>query len=552
MPKLSTRSVCSRCAAGVLACFVSAAGAGVLPQAASANSSQVSIIQDNTDLTNANGELAQFRALGANTVRVNIPWAYVAPHFLAKRKPNFNATDPNAYPAANWFAYDNIDRAAKADGLAVDFTVTGGAPVWAEGSGIPKSGAKNPNFSWKPNAKDFGQFVQAVGQRYDGSFKPAGQSTALPGVKFWSIYNEPNFGEDLGPQAIDGSHVSVAPNMFRGLLNAGWKALQQHHRGQTIIFGEFAARGITVYGHRGNPGGFPGGYGQTKPLIFIRTLYCVDGNYRPLRGRIAGQEGCPTNAAGSRSFRRNNPALFSASGVSDHPYADNPGGNQKPTQDGLNDPDFATFPALPRFGRALDRATGVYGAHPHFSIYNTEYGYITNPPSHKRYVSPTTAAWYINWAEYLSYKNPRIKSDMQYLLQDPPPRAGPYAGFASGLRYPDGKDKATFYAYRMPLYMPRVSFSRNQKVEVWGDVRPAPFATLDGSGPQRVQIQEQSGKSWKTINTARTGRGGYFDVRMKFRSSGRVRTQWTYPAESLLPSGFGGTITSRSFPVKVH
>jgi hypothetical protein len=547
MPKLLVnRPRLRRAAALAAGSALAVSGLAALPAAASANPSQVSMIEDGNDLFNANATLAQFRLLGANTVRVIVPWAVVAPDYSAKQKPNFNATDPNAYPSKNWLPFDNIVRAAQQDGLTVDLTISGGAPTWASGSGIPSAG-HNPYFAWKPNAADYGQFVQAVGTRYSGHFKSGG--VTLPRVHFWAIYNEPNFGQDLGPQAINGSRVSVAPMMFRNLLNAGWKALQSTgHRHDTILWGEFAARGNNFSPPRSfAPQGLPGNYGQTKPLIFIRSLYCLSSNYRPLRGGTARAMGCPTNAAGRRRFRANNPALFSASGVSDHPYP----GNQSPLVDGRYDRNFAAFPDLGRFGAALDHANIVYGSGKHFAIYNTEYGYITNPP-HKGYVSPNTAAWYINWAEYLSYKNGRVKSYMQYLLKDPSPTAGPYSGFASGLEFFSGRPKATFYAYRMPLYMPRSNIS-HKYVEVWGDVRPAPFASMDGFGTQRVSIQEKLGKSWKTINTARTRGGGYFDIHMKFATSGLVRTQWTYPNEPLLPAGYAGhSIVSRSFQVNVH
>ena len=144
---------------------------------------------------------------------------------------------------------------------------------------------------------------------------------------------------------------------------------------------------------------------------------------------------------------------------------------------------------------------------------------------------------------------------MQYLLVDPPATAGVYKGFASGLEFPNGKKKATFFAYRMPFYMPKTSFSRSQNVEVWGSVRPAPFATLDGFGAQRAQIQLDSGSGFKTINTVTAKKGGYFDVHMKFPSSGTVRVQWTYPAsDSFLtdPDVEGQTIDSRTFAIKVH
>ena len=547
MPKLPTPRFNSRAAVALVAALAGGGAAAALPAAASANSKQLSIIQDGSDLSNP-GVLAQFRQLGANTVRVIVPWAAIAPSGEGKKPKGFNASDPNAYPKSHWAPYDNIVREAAALGLRVDFTISGGAPLWAEGKGVPHQG-KNFGFAWKPDPAAFGQFVQALGQRYNGHFTPKGQGVALPAVNFWAIYNEPNFGQDLGPQAINGSRTLVAPMMFRNLLNAGWKALERYHPHDTIIWGEFAARGNNfVLPRRGAPQGLPGNYGQTKPLIFIRTLFCVGSDYRELRGGAARAVGCPTTAAGSRRFRANNPALFSASGVSDHPYPD----NLSPIRDGLSDPNFAALAALGKFGRELDRVTGTYGAHPHYGIYNTEYGYITHPPARRHYVSPNTAAYYINWAEYLSYKNSRVKSYMQYLLFDPPPTAGLYVGFSSGLKTYGGRPKATFYAYRMPLYMPHTSFSHNRSVEVWGAVRPGPFAI----GAQSARLQLKAAHSgWKTISTFKVNRaGGYFDLHMKFAKSGLVRVQWTYPKSgSLVDSGLAGfTASSRTFAIKVH
>jgi hypothetical protein len=555
MPKLLVNRLLSRRVATIaLGGALAAGGAASIPAVAPASSSQLAIIEDLADLSTPATALAHFRLLGANTVRVIIPWSQIAPRGSSHRKPHFDATNPNAYPAAAWVPYDNIVRQAKLDGIAVDFTVAGDTPVWSDGPGVPRSeGRTIPYFAWKPNAAEYGQFMQAVGERYDGSFTPQGQNSPLPAVHIWAIFNEPNFGEDLAPQAIKGSSVSVAPMLYRSLANAGWSALQRHHRHDTILIGEFAARGINGGPSRHAPQGLPGNYSQTKPLEFIRTLYCVDSNYREFRGSYARARGCPTTAAASRRFRRQNPGLFKAGGVGDHPYPD----NLSPVRDGLGDPNFAAFPELGNLARTLDRVNRVYGSHKRYSIYNDEYGYITHPPARSHYVSPTTAAYYINWAEYLSWKNPRVKSYMQYLLADPAPSAGAYSGFASGLETYKGAKKATYYAYRMPLYMPRTSFSHRQSVEVWGDVRPAPFMTLDGFGQQTVLIQLRTGgRTFKTLNRVRLTRpGGYFDVRMKFRSSGTVRLQWTYPVADPLLAGTGAlgqTVYSRTFAVKVH
>ncbi len=95
----------------------------------------------------------------------------------------------------------------------------------------PQPGAKY--FAWKPNAADYGQFMQAIATRYGGKFTPAGQTSALPRVHFWTLWNEPNFGEVLGPQATDTSRISYAPMLYRNLVRAGYSALARTGHGTT-------------------------------------------------------------------------------------------------------------------------------------------------------------------------------------------------------------------------------------------------------------------------------------------------------------------------------
>jgi hypothetical protein len=550
MPKPSLMRPPFRVSAAIALVASSIGLLSLSPAPAPASTTQLSIIQDGPQLLgNTAGTLQRFRLLGANAVRVIVPWYDVTKNPTSSQRPtNFNAADPNAYPAANWAPYDNIVRQAQTDGITVEFTVTGGSPAWADGPGVPNGGV-NSEFAWKPSAKEYGLFVTAVGTRYSGGFKVHG--VALPRVHFWTIFNEPNFGQDLGPQAINGSSLSVAPGMYRNILDAGWKALHgTGHGHDTILIGEFAARGSAFRGPRsGQPQGLPGNYGQTKPLEFIRTLYCLDANYHQLRGSSAAAHGCPTNAAGSRRFRSQHPGLFSASGVGDHPYQ----GNDSPVSRAGDDPNFATFPDLGRFGAALDRVNRSYGSHTQYAIYNDEFAYQTRPPKPSGAPSEDTAALYINWAEYLSYKNPRLKSYMQYLLQDPPPNGAPrYNQFASGLLTFSGQQKADYSAYRLPLYMPVTSARHGKSLEVWGDLRPAHFYR-----GQTVDIQFASGSSsaFKTVNALKvTSSTGYFDVQMKFPGSGTVRLSWTYPnTDPLLPlTALGATVFSRHVKLALH
>jgi hypothetical protein len=519
---------------------------------ARASPGQVSIIQDNTHLLSDPARtLSTFRALGAQMVRVIVGWAQIAPDPTAKSAPaGFDASDPAAYPPAKWAPYDRIVRLARADGLEVDVTLSGGAPRWAEGPGIPSAALDNRYWAWRPSAPAFGQFAHAVGERYSGSYVAGGDGSPLPRANFWAIWNEPNFGEDLGPQATDGSTVSVAPAMYRSLVDQAWDALRATgHSGDTVLIGEVAPHGLSGPATRSHPQGLPGDFGQTKPLQFIRTLYCVDSGYRELRGATARAVGCPTTAAASRRFRAQNPALFDATGFADHPYLE----NEPPNLEQSTDPDIATLPRLPNLELELDRLQRLYGSPRRPPIYDTEFGYITNPPNRGSDVTPATAAYYLDWAEYLSWKQPRVATTMQYLLYDPSSAGGipGDGGFSSGLLFSSGRQKPAYAAYRLPLYLPVTSTQRGRTLEVWGCVRPARYAIPDTGQPQTAQIQfaPSSSGPFRTVATETIADPDncYFDVRVRFPGSGVVRLAYTYPpGSSLSLAADGGPVAGTS------
>ena len=546
---------------------VAAVAAGLallpLPARALAQTNQLGMFQDDARMLTVPGPTLQtVRELGAGVVRVTLGWNTVAP---AKRPPGFNPSLPASYPAANWDIYDQIVRDAHADGVAVDFSLTGPAPLWAAGGGQPSPG----NYGeWKPSASAFGQFVEAVATRYSGSYDPTtdtivhGDPNDLPRVSFWELWNEPNFGMDLAPQAIKGSTVPASAPAYRSLLDAGWRGLGLTGHGRdTIVIGNLDARGSNRTPHSGQPQGLPGNFGATKPLQFVRTLYCVSSSYQELRGAAAAAVGCPTNGAGSRRFRSAHPALFRASGFATHPYPI----NLPPTEASSTDPDFTEFSELPRLASMLDRVQRTYGSSTRFSIYNNEYGYITNPPNNSsaHFVSPATAASYIDWAEYLSWRNSRIASTMQYLLYDPNPRKAPeFGGFASGLIFYSGTRKPGYDAYRLPLFLPSTTQRGRRSLEVWGGVRPAHFASVDTKGtPQQAQIQFQQGSrgAFTTLRTVTiTSPRGYFDLHLSFPASGTVRLAWSYPPNdplltpSLITTGDSDTAYSRTVKVTVQ
>jgi hypothetical protein len=152
------------------------------------------------------------------------------------------------------------------------------------------------------------------------------------------------------------------------------------------------------------------------------------------------------------------------------------------------------------------------------------------------------AAYYLNWAEYLSWRDPRIVSWDQYLLVDPPGSAP--SKFVTGLELADGTRKPTHGAWRMPIYVPVTHESSGKRLEVWGCARPARYAQLQTGVPQRVRIQLRPapGGAFKTVSTVPiTSPDCYFDTDVAFPSGGAVRLAWAYP--------HGPTIYSREVQV---
>jgi hypothetical protein len=467
--------------------------------------------------------------LGVDDVRVFMPWSSMVPDAQAKTQPAFDANDPGSYPASAWAPYDAILKAAAARGIGVDITLEGGAPQWAEGPGQPGG----PPGVWKPSAGKYAEFVHAVATRYSGSYKPADSSTPLPRVSFWSIWNEPNYGQQLAPQAIDHSKIEVSPRYYRELVDAAWSSLQATGHGHdTVLLGELAPRGITI-------GDQPGNFSGMVPLRFVRALYCVDASFHPLQGSAATARGCPATSSGSKTFAKDNPGLFDAAGVAVHPY---PSGGVPPNVATPGEPDYADLASLGHLESTLDRAQQAYGRDTHLRIYDTEFGYQTNPPETiSRAIDPRLAARYLNWSEYLHWKDPRVATFDQYLLTDPP--AG---NFATGLRFSDGSPKAVYAAFRLPIFLPRTAASKGQSLEVWGCVRPAHYARAKTGLAQTVKIQFRgaSDGNFRTLKSVVIDDAyGYFDIHMTFPGSGSVRLAWAYP--------HGPTVFSRSVAMKI-
>ncbi|TML03681.1 MAG: pyridoxine 5'-phosphate synthase, partial [Actinobacteria bacterium] len=144
------------------------------PAAAGASVQQETTFQDDDMLVFGDADtqaqtVDQLKALGVDRLRVSVFWYVVAPDPKSKTRPAFDATDPGAYPAANWERYDRLVRLAQAAGLGLNFDITGPAPLWATGTPPDRPDIES---TYQPSPGEFGQFVTAVARRYAGDYTP--------------------------------------------------------------------------------------------------------------------------------------------------------------------------------------------------------------------------------------------------------------------------------------------------------------------------------------------------------------------------------------------
>jgi hypothetical protein len=426
--------------------------------------------------------LDEIKALGATTVHSLVFWNSIAPAPNSRKKPaGFDGSDPNAYPPGSWDQYDALVREAAARGMQVLFSPVQ-APAWAGGCGNLST---RPHC--RPNPKEYGAFVAALGKRYSGSF------AGLPRVSRWSVWNEPNETNWLAPQRerVHGHIIPTAAIVYRNLFRAATAALHAtgHGRDQ-ILLGETAPLGRTT-GSLFNR--------FLTPVEFYRGVFCLDSHGHALRGRIARDEGCSGHYA-----------RLAVSGVAHHPY--NRGGSQPP----LSRPAAGeiTISVTSRLKAVLSEGSRAHRIASNLPIYFTEFGFQTNPPDRTFGISLSRQAEWINESDYIAYRDPRVRAVAQYELFDEPV----LASFQTGLRFKNGAAKPSLAAYRLPIWVVR----RGSGVRVWGQVRPA-----DGV-PQQVTIQNGS-RAFRNVKTVRTAANGYFLVSLPRQPGPKWRLVWRAP-----------------------
>jgi hypothetical protein len=456
---------------------------------ASASNAQTTILQDDAQLLGSDGNrrdetLDEFKALGVDIVKVRVNWRDMSP----ATKPA-DPTDPAAYDAAHWALYDAVVRGAKQRGMDVYLMLGGHAPPWAS-QPSPKG---LPNGVHRPDPALFGQFVQAIGKRYSGTYMATNGTyfdpNPLPRVTIWSVWNEPNLVSWLSPQ-------KDAPAIYRNLLYAGFDGLSASgHSADTLLYGELVPFGAS-----------PGK--RRRPLEFLREVACVDSSYRPYTGSTARKHGCD-------KFRP-----LPGTGVALHPYTFAGGPSVK-----FPNKDEVSIGQLSRMVSAVDKLTRKkrFASTGRQAVWSTEFGIQSDPPDPVQTPIKKVPA-YLGESEWIAFKNPRVVAWSQYpFVDDPVAKSGPnrHAGFQSGIKFENGRQKTGVYAaFRLPFYVRRLSGS---KVEIFGGVRPA------GQGAAVVIESRTSRKGkWTTLAQLTTGPQGYFD--RNFNVSGAAtrefRFQW--------------------------
>jgi hypothetical protein len=187
--------------------------------------------------------------LGASQVRLDLGWRHIVSGVPA------NPSDP-ADPAYDFSALDRAVSLAAARNLGILITFQE-APDYAEEDGGKPNGSSLPDGAWKPEPNALGEFAKAVATRYSGAFQ------GLPRVRDFEAWNEGNLNGFLAPQ-YDGKKL-VAPDRYRRMVVAVDQAIDSVHGDNRVVVGSLAPYGD-------EPGG-----ARTRPLEFLRELFCLNG-----------------------------------------------------------------------------------------------------------------------------------------------------------------------------------------------------------------------------------------------------------------------------------
>jgi hypothetical protein len=368
---------------------LSALAAGLVsPSAKPTRSSRdhllVGIFDEQSSLGNPDWAFPQYKALGVEILRVNLYWGGASG--VARKKRPANAINP-ADLAYDWTAYDAFVKRAADNRIKVVFSILW-TPSWA-----------GPATNRAPRRLvDLRNFAYAAAKRYSGSFRPAPDQPALPAVRHWLAWNEPNNPVFLKPQFVRSGARRfrlTSPRIYSQMCNAIFSGV--HLSG---FAGEKVACGVT--GPRGNNTGTQP-RASVSPLIFLRGM--------------------------KRAHAR-----FDV--YAHHPYYQHP--NESPR----TPPPGPRAVTLGNINELLRELTRLYGRK---HLWITEYGYQTKPPDRAFGVSWAKQARWMSQAFGIARRNPRIDMMIWFLVKDEA-RIG--NGWQSGVYTVGGRRKPSWQAFK--------------------------------------------------------------------------------------------------------
>jgi hypothetical protein len=346
-------------------------------------------------------------ATGAKFVRLQLIWHSVAPGG-AQKPAGFNAADPRApeYNQGAWARMDNQVIRARQAGLEPIIYIQM-APKWAEGAGSGEPGTV------RPDPVEFGLFARAAAERYSGTFVPVVDpyseqyGEALPRVRYWMAWNEPNRDYFFMPQ-YDANRQLVSPGHYRAMVNRFADHVHAVHPSNMVIAG-----GLAPLGKPGKP----------APLAFMRSFL-------------------------------SSPAKFDI--WAHHPYTS--GG---PTHHALkrDDVSLGDLPEMRGVLRSAIRSGRVVSATGSAGFWVTEFSWDSNPPDRRALPAGLHARW-VSEALYRMWSN-GIPVVIWYRIQDDPLSVSAYQ---SGFFTASGQRKRSFQAFRFPS----VAFTKRTGIFIWG------------------------------------------------------------------------------------
>jgi len=456
--------------------------------------------------------IAQIATLGADRVRLTAGWSALTLGTRDATKPGapFDAGDSRTYPHDGFARLDTAVRAARAAGLQIQIDVAFWAPRWAVAAPSPQVDRQRI----APNPHEFASFAAAVAGRYDGHFEdPEHPGHALPAVRLYTTWNEPNNPDFLAPQWTRdeaGGWRPESPHVYRAMHNAAYEAIKRADPANLVLLGGTAPTGSDE-----------GGRGGIRPLRFLRTLACVDDHLAPLK------------VPECRDF-----APLRADGYAHHPYSllSRPGTSDTHS-DNVRIADGARLTGLLRELRARGRLAQD------LAVYDTEYGYESRPPDPYARFSPGEQARFHGEASFLAWATPGTRMFAQFLLRDlEPGGSGGASGtrqywseLQSGLLFADGRPKPAATAFKLPFYAQTANVAGRRVVLLFGQVR--------GAGRwQTVRVERRDARTgaWGPVRTAGatcgenqadflTDDAGTFLRTAAFQGAGSYRLTWLHP-----------------------